>query len=878
MSTYTPMIQQYLQIKAQYKDCFLFFRLGDFYELFFDDALLAAKELEITLTSRMGGKEERVPMCGVPHHSADQYIKKLIDKGYKVAICEQVEDPREAKGVVKREVVRVITPGTLVEENFLVAKENNYILFLGKEADKYALVSCDMSTGELMGTDNGCLEQIVEELSHFRSNEIIIDDRYTEKEIAQVKQLKRVALINVLAVTPVSLPKELTSTLEAKPLSGALSRALQLMYLYLTNTQKRAIEHLQPFQYYQSDQYLLLDSFSKRNLELLETIRDQGRKGSLIWLLDETATAMGGRLIKKWLQRPLMNLQAINRRLDMVESLVHHAYEREELREALKEVYDIERLAARVSFGNVNPRDLLQLKKSLQQVPAITGRLASLNSTALQDLAARLDPCQELALLLEKAIDEEAPPVLKEGGIFKRGYHAELDRLWEASQHGKQWIAELEAKERERTGIKSLKVGYNRVFGYYIEVTKANVPLLDDSRYERKQTLANAERYITPELKEMEALILDASERMLDLEYELFQELRNQVHQYTPRLQKLAQTLAELDVFCSLAKVSEENRYVRPTFNLQGDLRIMNGRHPVVEKVLADGVYVPNHVEMDDRKRQILLITGPNMAGKSTYMRQVALTIILAQIGCFVPADEANLPIFDQIFTRIGAADDLVGGQSTFMVEMLETKQAITRATSRSLILLDEIGRGTSTYDGMSLAQAVVEYIHDHVQAKTLFSTHYHELTVLEESLERLTNIHVACSEKDGQVIFLHTVKEGKADQSYGIHVAQLADLPKEVIDRAREVLAQLEAKGNQQQVAHQAGFQPISPSQEKQLSLFPELELAMTIEREQKPEQLVLKSNYAQCIEEIKRLDIATMTPLEALNILFRLQQKLKE
>lgn len=877
MSEYTPMIQQYLQIKEQYADCFLFFRLGDFYELFFDDALQAAKALEITLTSRMGGKDEKIPMCGVPHHSAEQYIRKLIDKGFKVAICEQVEDPKQAKGVVKREVVRVITPGTLMEESFLAEKENNYILFLSELNRQFALVSCDLSTGELLGTDFTQFEQLVEEINQFTPSEIIMDETFSPEQRKRIVHNCRGLSINDLKL---DRPQEITliPATDSSKLAPVIKRALELMLLYLTETQKRSIHHLQPFHYYHANNYLLLDTFSRRNLELTETIREQGRKGSLLWLLDRTATAMGGRLIKKWLQRPLMNLDTINARLDKVAAFKEESIQREELRAHLENVYDIERLAARVSFGNVNPRDLLQLKKSLQIIPEIKTILQRFNHKPLFQLGLNLDPCAALIHLLESALNEDVPISPKEGGIFRQGYNQELDRLLEASRDGKQWIAELEAKERERTGIKSLKVGYNRVFGYYIEVTKANVHLLDEHTYERKQTLANAERYITPELKEKEALILEASERMLELEYELFLDLREKVNQYTARLQKLAQDLAELDVLCSFAKVSEANHYVRPQFNTDGTMKIINGRHPVVEKVLEHKQYVANHVHMDNSKRQILLITGPNMAGKSTYMRQVALIIILAQAGCFVPADEANLPIFDQIFTRIGAADDLVGGQSTFMVEMLETKQALTKATANSLILLDEIGRGTSTYDGMSLAQAVIEYIHDHVQAKTLFSTHYHELTVLEEQLTKLTNIHVACSEQAGQVIFLHAIKEGKADRSYGIHVAELAEMPQQVIARAKEVLTILEGKNSSAEHKNYVDtVKPIS-HEEEQLSLFAHDELAVSrstaTPESGDQENWVIKESI---INEIESLDIVSMTPLEALNTLFRFQQKLK-
>ena len=568
--------------------------------------------------------------------------------------------------------------------------------------------------------------------------------------------------------------------------------AMARLLNYLYRTQKRSLDHLQPVSSYKINHYMKIDFFSKRNLELTETIRSKGKKGSLIWLLDETKTAMGGRLLKQWIDRPLIDKNAISVRLELVETLINAYFEKQDLREKLKEVYDLERLAGRVAFGNVNARDLIQLKRSLQQIPFIQKIVEQLNNKEAKQFANRLDPCEEVIDLLEKAIVENPPISIKEGNIIQDGYNAELDRYRDASKNGKQWIAQLEKEEREKTGIKSLKVGYNRVFGYYIEVTRANLHHLEEGRYERKQTLTNAERFITPELKEKEALILEAEEKSTELEYDLFSAIREHVKEYIPRLQKLAKMVSELDVLQCFATISEERHYVKPAFSDEGRILLKEGRHPVVEKVMNSDQYIPNDCDMN-KEREMLLITGPNMSGKSTYMRQIALTAILAQIGCFVPASEAVLPIFDQVFTRIGAADDLVSGQSTFMVEMLEAKNAITNATKDSLILFDEIGRGTSTYDGMALAQAIIEYIHDHIGAKTLFSTHYHELTVLEEELEHLKNIHVSAIEQNGQVVFLHKIKEGPTDKSYGIHVAKLAELPTELINRANEILASLE-------------------------------------------------------------------------------------
>lgn len=856
MTEYTPMIKQYLQIKSEHSDAFLFFRLGDFYEMFFEDAIAASKELEITLTGRAGGGEEKIPMCGVPYHSSTQYIRKLIEKGYKVAICEQVEDAKDAIGVVKREVIRIITPGTLMDQSMLPDRENNYILFLDKHDSHFALVACDLSTGEVMGTEVQQFELLVDEAAQYGASEIMISNRFSETEQGKAKKIFHLCVsYSGLNASTADEWKEhtLLKDQEQKVYSKALKLAYLTMIHYLGETQKRSIDHLQEFNYYQSNSYLKLDSFSRRNLELTETIRDQAKKGSLLWLLDETSTAMGGRLIKKWIQRPLMNRELIEDRLQAVAGFIEHSFERDELTRSLDEVYDLERLAARVSYGNVSPRDLVQLKKSLKEIPRIIRLLSQFPSSYLHQFEEKIDPCLDLVQRLEQALVEEPPQSIKDGGIFKTGFNEELDRLLEASRNGKQWIAELETKERQKTGIKSLKVGFNKVFGYYLEVTKSHIQQLHDDRYERKQTLSNAERYITPELKEKEALILEANDRLMDLEYQLFLELREEVNQYTSRVQELADRIAQIDVLASFSRVSEKYHYVQPTFSTNDSIMIKQGRHPVVEKVLDQSQYVANDVYMNKDNRQILLITGPNMAGKSTYMRQVALISIMAQIGCFVPAQEACLPLFDQIFTRIGAADDLVGGQSTFMVEMMETKQAITLASSKSLILLDEIGRGTSTYDGMSLAQSVVEYIHDHVKAKTLFSTHYHELTELEDQLEGLSNIHVACSEKEGRVIFLHTVKEGKADRSYGIHVAKLASMPEAVIARANQILAQLETGASAQRLTKQ--------EQNIQFSFFNELG----------------QEEQQACLKEIEELNLVMLTPLDALNVLFNIQQRLK-
>ncbi|MEI5906810.1 DNA mismatch repair protein MutS [Bacillus spongiae] len=865
MAKYTPMIQQYLQVKAEYQDAFLFFRLGDFYEMFFDDAVRASQELEITLTSRDGGTKERIPMCGVPYHAAPNYIEQLIEKGYKVAICEQTEDPKQAKGVVRREVVQLITPGTVMEGKGLSEKENNYISSISTFEDgTYGLIYTDLSTGESRVTMlTSSTDELLNELNTIGAKEVVCDEALP----GELQQKLKERLSITLSFEQDTVVKESDESFFRQLSQQKLRITAARLLNYLYRTQKRSLDHLQPVELYAVSNYMKMDYYSKRNLELTETIRSKGKKGSLLWLLDETMTSMGGRLLKQWIDRPLISKAKIETRLNAVDVFLQRFFEREELRELLTEVYDLERLAGRVAFGNVNARDLVQLKKSLQQTPGIAHLLQQLGESETNQLAEKLDPCEELTDLLEQAIVDQPPLSIKEGNIIRDGYHAELDQYRDASSNGKTWIAELQASERERTGIKSLKIGYNRVFGYYIEVTKANIHLLEEGRYERKQTLTNAERYITPELKEKEALILQAEEKSVELEYELFTSIRETVKEYIPRLQSLAKIVSEIDVLQCFATVSEKRQFVKPTFNNERRIRIEEGRHPVVEKVMNAQEYVPNDCFMD-KERELLLITGPNMSGKSTYMRQVALTAILAQIGCYVPATKASLPIFDQVFTRIGAADDLISGQSTFMVEMLEAKNAISHATEDSLILFDEIGRGTSTYDGMALAQAIIEHIHENIGSKTLFSTHYHELTVLEDELQQLRNIHVSAMEHNGKLVFLHKIKEGAADKSYGIHVAELAELPPTLIQRAKELLEQLEEKGEPAPLPTQPKVlkeeEPLS-----QLSFFTE---------EPRQEQKKVAKQDEIVLAEIKKLDILEMTPLEAMNTLYRIQKKLKK
>ncbi|WP_425671554.1 DNA mismatch repair protein MutS [Bacillus subtilis] len=857
MAGYTPMIQQYLKIKAEHQDAFLFFRLGDFYEMFFEDAKKASQELEITLTSRDGGAAEKIPMCGVPYHSASAYIEQLIKKGYKVAICEQTEDPKAAKGVVKREVVQLITPGTVMDGKGIHESENNFIASVSACSNGYGLALSDLTTGENLAVLIERLEDVISEIYSVGAREIVVSGSLDADTVAQLRERcgATISIEDGETDEHVTIIEHLNNE--------DITKTFLRLYTYLKRTQKRSLDHLQPVQVYELEKAMKIDLYSKRNLELTETIRSKNKKGSLLWLLDETKTAMGGRLLKQWIDRPLIRVNQIEERQEMVETLMSHFFEREDLRERLKEVYDLERLAGRVAFGNVNARDLIQLKESLKQVPGIKQLVASLAHDKAKERAERIDPCGDVLELLEEALYENPPLSVKEGNLIKDGYNQKLDEYRDASRNGKDWIARLEQQEREYTGIRSLKVGFNKVFGYYIEVTKANLHLLEEGRYERKQTLTNAERYITPELKEKEALILEAENNICELEYELFTELREKVKQYIPRLQQLAKQMSELDALQCFATISENRHYTKPEFS-KDEVEVIEGRHPVVEKVMDSQEYVPNNCMMGDN-RQMLLITGPNMSGKSTYMRQIALISIMAQIGCFVPAKKAVLPIFDQIFTRIGAADDLISGQSTFMVEMLEAKNAIVNATKNSLILFDEIGRGTSTYDGMALAQAIIEYVHDHIGAKTLFSTHYHELTVLEDKLPQLKNVHVRAEEYNGTVVFLHQIKEGAADKSYGIHVAQLAELPGDLIARAQDILKELEHSGNKPEVPVQ---KPQVKEEPAQLSFFDEAE---------KPaETPKLSKKEKQVIDAFKSLNILDMTPLEAMNEMYKLQKKL--
>lgn len=854
----TPMMEQYLGIKAQYPDAFLFYRLGDFYEMFYEDAINASQILEITLTSRNRNAEDPVPMAGIPYHSAQGYIDTLIEQGYKVAICEQVEDPKTTKGMVKREVVRLITPGTVMESKGIDSKANNYLTAVVFDRDTclFGFAYVDLSTGELKVSTLADEDSVLNECSSLQTKEMVLGS-----DIPESLQKKLTSRLNILF----SEQKDSEENTEINFLAENVKDSLQKTVLgrllaYLSVTQKRSLGHLQKAESYEPAHFLKLDHYSKFNLELTQSIRSGKKHGTLLWLLDETKTAMGGRLLKNWLDRPLIQLSQIKERQNIVDSLMSAYFERIDLQECLKNVYDLERLAGRVAFGTVNGRDLLQLKQSLQQVPQIRQLIEGINQGEWQKILLDLDPVTDVVDLIESAINEEAPVTITEGNVIKEGFDSQLDEYRDAMRNGKRWLAEMEMKEREETGIKKLKIGFNRVFGYYIEVTKSYLDQIPENRYERKQTLANAERFITPELKEKERLILEAEEKSQELEYLLFQEVREEIKQAIVRLQKLAKALSAVDVLQSFAAVSEKYQYVRPEMIPQGkELVLIEGRHPVVEKVLGHQQYVPNSVTMK-KDTSILLITGPNMSGKSTYMRQLALTVIMAQIGCFVPAQSAKMPIFDQIFTRIGASDDLISGQSTFMVEMMEANEALRHATPQSLILFDEIGRGTATYDGMALAEAIIEFIHSKVKAKTLFSTHYHELTQLEETLEGLRNIHVGAVEKDGEVVFLHKMMEGAADKSYGIHVAKLAGLPVELLERASTILAALEA-------AEPAALSKNKAEKEEQDKEAAEGQLSLFSE---------VSTEELSVIDSLKKVNLLEITPLEALNLLHSLQKRI--
>lgn len=833
---YTPMMMQYLKIKEKHPDTLILFRLGDFYELFFEDAQIASRVLQLTLTGKNAGVEERVPMCGVPHHAISSYIDKLIAKGYKVGIVEQLEDPALAKGIVERDVVQIITPGANID---VKGKDNNYIGCLDCCDNHYIFSYADVSTGEIYVENlEKNLDAVISEIDNLSIKEIVVSTSFSSQDIVNLKT-KRNILISYENDNDVSIEHEyiLNNVYDLNQRKNVV-RILN----YLKETQKSSLDYMKQVKVIKNNASMQIDSFSRNNLELIRTIRSEDSYGTLFWLLDQTQTNMGSRLLKKWISKPLCDFKEIKNREDIVESLIENYLIRDDLIKDLKDIYDLERLVAKINFGSSNGRDLLQLKKSLQVVPTLLNHLKLLNNPAINQMKGMDNDFIPLSNLLEKAISEDAPITVKEGGIFKLGYNDKLDELISLSQGGKTWVSTLEAKEKERTGIKTLRVGYNRVFGYYIEVSKGQVDQIKNEwGYERKQTTVNSERYITKELKDQESMILTADEKRCALEYEMFNILRKHVAEYTEQIQDLANLVSYIDCLISFSEVSINNHYVRPKFNDERRIRIINGRHPVIEKVMQNSSYVANDIIMD-KETDILVITGPNMGGKSTYMRQFALIVILAQIGCFVPCDEADLMIFDAIFTRIGASDDLVSGQSTFMVEMSETNYALRHASENSLMIFDEIGRGTATFDGMALAQSIIEYIATKIRAKTLFSTHYHEITKIDKELPMLKNVHVSVSSNQDDITFLYKVVEGAMGKSYGINVAKLASLPSELIVRADQILASLEAN-------------KVNTNTD------------------------VLKRDVIKVpkwVDEVKNVDPLSMSPLEALNFLYDLKRKI--
>lgn len=849
----TPMMEQYYQIKDQYPDAFLFYRVGDFYELYEDDAIKGSQILELTLTHRSNKSENPIPMAGVPHMAVDSYVNTLVEKGYKVAICEQLEDPKKAKGMVKRGIIQLVTPGTKMAQGPDDSRESNYLTSVVEKAGGYGLAYSDLSTGEIFATHVKHYAEVVNELLSLRTREVVFAGNLSASDRDRLQKA------NITVSEPAELEGEHAeiSYVQQKLTDSMEKAAVRQLVVYLLATQKRSLAHLQVAESFEIGQYLQMANTVQRNLELTQSATTGRKQGSLFWVLDKTTTAMGGRLLKQWLSRPLLSLDRIKQRQQMVQALLDDYFTRENIVDSLKGVYDLERLSGRVAFGNVNPRELLQLAKSLEATKPIIQALGESGNPDLEKYGQGIDPQSELAESITNCLVDQPPISAKDGGIIRAGVSEDLDKYREAMNGGKKWLAQMEMEERQRTGIDNLKIGYNRVFGYFIQVSKGNVAKVPQDRYTRKQTLTNAERYITPELKEHENLILEAESRSTDLEYELFSQLREAVKAHIPALQELGRQLAALDVFVAFAQDAEEKNYCRPSFSSKNEIAVKNGRHPVVEAVLPAGSYIPNDLVMDE-DTSIYLITGPNMSGKSTYMRQLALIAIMAQIGSFIPADSAKLPVFDQVFTRIGAADDLYSGKSTFMVEMSEANEALQNASSRSLVLFDEIGRGTATYDGMALAGAIIKYLHDKVGAKTLFATHYHELTELDETLLHLKNIHVGATEENGKLIFLHKILPGPADQSYGIHVAKLAGLPRAVLREASSMLKRLEAEGARE----------INPSRQ-QLDLFSPVEVV---------EENPLKAEQEELLDEISQVNLNEKTPLEVMQLVADWQQALKE
>ncbi len=881
MAEYTPMMQQYLKTKEEYKDCILFYRLGDFYEMFFEDAQIVSKELELTLTGKSCGMEERAPMCGIPFHAVEGYLNKLVSNGHKVAICEQVEDPKLAKGLVKREVIRIVTPGTNCDMQALDETKNNYLMCIVYMADRYGISIVDVSTGDYYVTEVDSERKLLDEIHKFAPSEIVCNESFYMSGV-DIEDMRHRLQITIYALESWYFGDELAEktllehfkvkSLEALGLldydCGMIAAGALLKYLY--ETQKNNLDNISAIHPYSTGKYMVIDSSTRRNLELVETLREKQKRGSLLWVLDKTKTAMGARLLRSYVEQPLIDKAEIEKRLDAITEINKHIITREELREYLNPIYDMERLITRVTYMSANPRDLIAFRNSIGMLPAIHTLLEEFDCKLLTELKNDMDTLEELHALIEASIVEEPPISVRDGGLIKEGYNAEVDQYRQAKTEGKTWLAELEAKEREKTGIKNLKIKYNKVFGYYLEVTNSYKDLVPDY-FTRKQTLANAERYITPELKELEDMILGAEDKLVSLEYDLFCDVRNQIAAEVVRIQKTAKAVAGVDVFVSLALVADQNNYCRPKINENGVIDIKNGRHPVVEKMITNDMFIDNDTYLDNGNNRISIITGPNMAGKSTYMRQSALIVLMAQIGSYVPASSAKIGIVDRIFTRVGASDDLASGQSTFMVEMNEVANILRNATSNSLLVLDEIGRGTSTFDGLSIAWAVVEHISNPklLGAKTLFATHYHELTELEGKLNNVNNYCIAVKEKGDDIVFLRKIVKGGADKSYGIQVAKLAGVPDSVIDRAKEIVEQLIANditGVTRNLSQKSASTTDSRKKKEHLD---EVDLTqMSLFDTVKDDDI---------IEELRTVDVGNLTPIEALNKLYELQNKVK-
>ena len=868
MAEFSPMMQRYLETKEEYKDCILFYRLGDFYEMFFEDAITASRELELTLTGKDCGQEERAPMCGIPHHAAEIYVSRLINKGYKVAICEQLEDPKTTKGIVKRGVIRVVTPGTLVESNMLEERKNNYIMSIYKTGIYFGISICDISTGEFYSAeikDNNNFPILLDEIARYTPSELVINSMMANclDEMNKIKERfenvyitkfndkffsEELNNINLRFNVVDNNERKIENLAEKKLALSSINALVQ----YIEDTQKTSLDHINKITIYNLSKYMALDINARRNLEITEKMRDKSKKGTLLWVLDKTSTSMGGRLLRRWLNDPLVDVNEINRRLNAVKELKDDIILRGEVIENLKKVYDIERLAGKMAYGNANARDMVTLKNSLFKLPEVKQILKNCKSDLLKGLYEKLDELQDIYQLIEKSIVEDPPMTIKDGGIIKLGYDEEIDKLKTAQTEGKTWLVQLEAEEKEKTGIKNLKIGFNKVFGYFIEVTKSYLDQVPD-RFIRKQTLTNAERYITEDLKNLENQILGAEEKVINLEYNAFVEIREEISKNVTRLQTTSEVISSLDVLTSFAQVAEDFNYCMPVVDSSGTIDIKNGRHPVIEKILGEGIFVENDTFLDKGDNRLSIITGPNMAGKSTYMRQVALITLMAQCGSFVPAESANIGVVDKIFTRVGASDDLSMGQSTFMVEMMEVATILKEATPNSLVILDEIGRGTSTYDGLSIAWAVAEYIADKQKcgAKTLFATHYHELTELENKIEGIKNYSIAVKEKGEDIIFLRKIVRGGTDESYGIHVARLAGVPKVVTQKANEILRSLEKKNIL------TGKKQDKKQVEGQFDMY----------------------NYklAEIAHEIDKVNLNELTPIDALNTLVRIKEKMK-